>query len=93
MTAQQDAAVRDAIAVMTAWVGMADANSNAFAIDTVLHVAEDRYPGDPAAGYLHLVGGLGALCGLLLAQRQAEAGVSMEGTLRDFGQRWAGRGE
>jgi hypothetical protein len=80
--------VRDATAVMTAWAG--GSPDNAFAIETALEVADERYPGDEQTGSLYLVGALGTLCGLLLAQRRADTGATHLETLRMLGEHFAG---
>jgi hypothetical protein len=86
----QDALIRDAVAVMTDWAAGVKANTNAFPIDTVLRIADERSPDDEVGGLLHVVAGLGSLCGLLLVLRENETGASMHDTLRIFRRRWAG---
>jgi len=79
--------LRDAIAVMTAWLG--EPSGGSFVGKTAMEVVDARSPEDAAIGLTHLVKGLAGLCGILLARRQAEAGVAMEDTLQEYGRRFA----
>lgn len=87
-TADRDAFIRDAMAVMTAWASEPDAGP--FMVDTVRGIAEDRAPDDPFEGLLNITGGLITLCGILLVKRAQETGIPVGATLQEFGRRLPG---
>ncbi len=85
-TPDKEAHVRDAIAVMTAW--LAEPDGGPLVLDTIERTVEAS--SDDAAGLLDLIGGLVSLCGFLLVRRENETGVRPAATLQEYGRRFAG---
>lgn len=79
--------VRDAIAVMTAW--LAEPDGGKLVGQTAMDIVDERSPGDPAVGLVGLVQGLTGLCGVMLARIEKQTGIPMERTLQDYGRNFA----
>lgn len=88
MTEDRNQYVRDAIALMTAWLD--ESHGGRFALETLEQILNDRSPHDHLVGLEDLVAGLIGLCGDLLSMREEETGITMAESLRELGQGRAG---
>ena len=81
------AEVRDAIAVMTAWIS--EETDDNFVTETTIQMLDEQSVFEPNIGLVRLIGGLTGLCGFMLAGRERETGISMQDTLREYGRHFA----
>ena len=83
MTTVPAESIRDAIELMTAWSASPEGPSDVFKNVLSRHL-DNRSPEEAASTSVELLMKMTTLCGVVLALRELEAGVSIEGTLREL---------